>query len=319
MQSTADAPVGGHKLLMRETQPQLMQHAVFGGDDKGLGIRIFFNRLEHARSRADLMRNLHHVLAALGMRDNHRLRVIFMRALNAGRAQYVVRRADPVVDDDIFFGHLLGDPTAQVAIGREEHLVVVQAAHHRHRIGRSAANMGFGFDLSGGIDIGHHRVIGIVLLPIVEALGCDRISQRTTRTKMRQEHLLRRAHNLGRFGHKMHAAKDDDIGFGLRGLDRQAERIAGEIGQVLDLGNLVVVREHDRVLLLFQAIDLRDKLLGGQIRLVILRSCLRGRLGLGHDLTCAPSSGVMVSVPLGKMRQNSLRTRPVIMALLLLP
>ena len=41
----------------------------------------------------------------------------------------------------------------------------------------------------------------------------------------------------------MHAAERDDLGFGLRGLLRERERVADEVGHVLDLRALVVVRE----------------------------------------------------------------------------
>ena len=41
----------------------------------------------------------------------------------------------------------------------------------------------------------------------------------------------------------------------LRGFARQAERVADEIGDVLDLGPLVVVREDDGVALLRERLD----------------------------------------------------------------
>ena len=47
----------------------------------------------------------------------------------------------------------------------------------------------------------------------------------------------------------MHAAERDHLGVGLRRLLRQAERVADEIGHVLHLGQLVVVREDHRAAL----------------------------------------------------------------------
>ena len=59
---------------------------------------------------------------------------------------------------------------------------------------------------------------------------------------------------------------------GVRGrLPRQAERVAHEIGDVLHLGPLVVVREHDRVPLARQPADL-------PLQLGDLLGRLRGRL-----------------------------------------
>ena len=46
-----------------------------------------------------------------------------------------------------------------------------------------------------------------------------------------------------RLGHEVHAAERDHLGVGLRRLLREAERIADEVGHVLHLGQLVVVRE----------------------------------------------------------------------------
>ena len=47
----------------------------------------------------------------------------------------------------------------------------------------------------------------------------------------------------------MDAAEDDHVGVGGGGLAREPERVAHEVGDVLDLGQLVVVREDHRVAL----------------------------------------------------------------------
>ena len=51
-------------------------------------------------------------------------------------------------------------------------------------------------------------------------------------------------------------AEDDDVLLGGGGLAREAERVAHEIGDVLHLGPLVVVREDHRVAPLGQLADL---------------------------------------------------------------
>ena len=53
----------------------------------------------------------------------------------------------------------------------------------------------------------------------------------------------------------MHAAEDDDVGTGSRGLLRKPEGIAHEVGHVLDLGDLVIMGEDDGVELLFEGED----------------------------------------------------------------
>ena len=54
----------------------------------------------------------------------------------------------------------------------------------------------------------------------------------------------------------MHAAEDDRLRVGLGRFAGQPERVADEIGDVLDFGALVVVRENDGVTLASQFLDL---------------------------------------------------------------
>ena len=51
----------------------------------------------------------------------------------------------------------------------------------------------------------------------------------------------------------MNAAKDDHLGIGSGRLARKAERVAHEVGDVLDLGALIVVRQQNGVPLPGQA------------------------------------------------------------------
>jgi hypothetical protein len=57
--------------------------------------------------------------------------------------------------------------------------------------------------------------------------------------------LVRRGHDVGDFGHEMHAAEDDVFGVGLRGEARELQRVAGQVGVLVDVGALVVVAEDD--------------------------------------------------------------------------
>ncbi len=53
----------------------------------------------------------------------------------------------------------------------------------------------------------------------------------------------------------MDAAEHDDVGLGLLRLEAQPQRIADIIGDVLDLRDLVIVRQDDGVALAFEAQD----------------------------------------------------------------
>jgi hypothetical protein len=59
---------------------------------------------------------------------------------------------------------------------------------------------------------------------------------------------VRLGHDVGHFGHEMHAAEDDVLGVGLRGEARELQRVAGEVGVLVDVGALVVVAEDDGAL-----------------------------------------------------------------------
>jgi hypothetical protein len=67
------------------------------------------------------------------------------------------------------------------------------------------------------------------------------------------------------------AAEDDDVGFGPGRLPAEAERIAADIGDRLDLVALVVVRQDDRIPLFSER---RDLMLQAFKILVIFRMLL---------------------------------------------
>ena len=67
---------------------------------------------------------------------------------------------------------------------------------------------------------------------------------------IRQQHGLLGREDRGRLGHEVDAAEGDHLGAGARRLLGEAERVAHEVGDVLDLGQLVVVGEDDGAALL---------------------------------------------------------------------
>ena len=73
--------------------------------------------------------------------------------------------------------------------------------------------------------------------------------KRTTGILVRQHDDLVWVQNLRRLSHEMHTAENDHVGARFRGFSRQAERIAHEIRDVLNLGALVVVGQDDGVAL----------------------------------------------------------------------
>ena len=68
-----------------------------------------------------------------------------------------------------------------------------------------------------------------------ELFGRAAVLQAAPGVEIGQDHDLFGAENLRRLGHELDPAKGDDIGIGLGRLARKLERIADEIGKILNL------------------------------------------------------------------------------------
>jgi hypothetical protein len=154
--------------------------------------------------------------------------------------------------------------SAQEHVGTEEDLGVLgDGPDHRLGVGRGAAVVGFGLDLGGGVHVGDHHRARVLGLPGAQLIGGDGVSQRAPGLEVGQEDGPPRGEDGGRLGHEVDPAEDDHVGIGLGGLAREVERITDEVGDVLHLGELVVVREDHRVALLAQTLDPRDQVRDG--------------------------------------------------------
>src|SRR6185369_1066090 len=122
----------------------------------------------------------------------------------------------------------------------------------------------------------------------------------------------------------MHAAKDDQLGVGFLCFKREPETVPGDIGDVLNIRNLVIVRKDDGVSLTRQLANLIHQCIAIAIRCVYARCCMNPDCLSAHfdstfASTLAPRSGFMPPAPRGNTLQNSLRTRLAIVALLFIP
>ncbi len=96
-------------------------------------------------------------------------------------------------------------------------------------------------------------------------VGVDRVGERAAGAEVGDQDGLLRREDRGGLGHEVHAAEGDRVRVGGRGLPREPERVAHVVGDVLDLGQLVVVRQDHRVALGGKGADLlaqRSDLLG---------------------------------------------------------
>ena len=89
-----------------------------------------------------------------------------------------------------------------------------------------------------------------------ELVGRAAVGERAAGLEIGHHHLARGIQDLRRLGHEVDAAEGDHVGFHLLGGLRELERVADEIGEVLDLGFLVVVGQDHGVAL---ALDARDR------------------------------------------------------------
>ena len=106
-------------------------------------------------------------------------------------------------------------------------------------------------------------------LPGAELVGVDRLRERAAGTEVGDQHGLVGTEDRRSLGHEVDAAELDHLGVGGRRLPREAERVADEVGHVLELGELVVVGEDDRVALGRE----RPHLAGEGRDLLLARAC----------------------------------------------
>ena len=178
-----------------------------------------------------------------------------------------VARADPGVDVALAVPHVhrlagaLLDEGAEEHVGPEEDLGVlavlaVDVLDDRDGVGGRHAVVGLRLDLGRGVDVHHDDRAGVLGLPRPQLRRGDRVGQRAAGVGIGQQDGLLRAQDRGRLGHEVHAAERDHVGVGGRRLLREAERVADVVGDLLDLGQLVVVGEDDRAALGGERADL---------------------------------------------------------------
>jgi hypothetical protein len=103
------------------------------------------------------------------------------------------------------------------------------------------------------VDVGHRRDFLVrrqhfgQFAPCTLDLGeTGHVGHRTARRQVgKYGDLLGLGQDIRDLGHEMHAAEHDVLRFRLPGQLRQLQRIAGQVGMLVDVGALVMVAEHD--------------------------------------------------------------------------
>ena len=136
-------------------------------------------------------------------------------------------------------------------------LCLVDVADDIHRVRGGAAVVGQRLHLGGRVHVHHDHALRILRLPVRELLRVNRVRERAPGVEVGDQHRLLGAQDRGRLGHEVHAAEHDHLALRRRGLPGQPERVADVVGDVLDLGHLVVVRKDHRAALLRERAHLR--------------------------------------------------------------
>ena len=102
-------------------------------------------------------------------------------------------------------------------------------------------------------------MVGMFRAELRELFGRAAVFEAAPGVHIGQHHRLLRRQDFRGLSHKANAAKGDHIGIRLRRLFRQIEAVADEIGQILYLGLLIIMREDHRIAFFAQAIDFGEQ------------------------------------------------------------
>ncbi|MPN10685.1 hypothetical protein SDC9_157982 [bioreactor metagenome] len=161
----------------------------------------------------------------------------------------------------------MAGPPAQVLVGEEQHFRATlegpfgDGAGIRGGADDAAVLAAERFQVGGRVDVGDRGdfLFGIQhfvqFAPAALDLGqVGHVGHRAAGGEVGQDgRLVRGGHDVGDFGHEMHAAEDDVFGIGLRGEARQLQRVTGQVGVLVHVGALVMVVEDDGLLAEFGA------------------------------------------------------------------
>jgi len=193
------------------------------------------------------------------MRDDNAARIVPLGPQQILQAEYLVHHAGPRPQDHRPAGYL-GEVPPQVLIGNEEDFLVgrnplddlarvaagddpiAQALHRRRRV-----------------DVRHRRepppLVAQRLLVRRQLLRRAALGQRAARQQVGKQHALLGVEDLGRFRHEVHTGEHDGRLRDPRGVARQLQAVAREIGDILNLAVDVIVRQQNCVVLLLEPLD----------------------------------------------------------------
>ena len=146
-----------------------------------------------------------------------------------------------------FVWDLVLDVGAEVFVWDENDFFLGEAFGDVDAVGAGAADVGEGFDVGVGVNVGHDGGLGVFLFEESEVGGCDHVGHGAGGGGVGEDDGFVGVEDFGSFGHEADAAEDDGVGVGLGGFESEVKGVAAEVGDVLDFWPLVIVGENDDV------------------------------------------------------------------------
>jgi hypothetical protein len=176
------------------------------------------------------------------------------------RLELVMHDAGAVPAQHVGAG-LAPDVVAQVPVGCPQDLAAlrVQGAHHVERTAGGDQPVGTRLHGSAGVRVDHHGTVRVLVAEGAEGIGRTAQVQRAGGVQVGHQHALLGRENLRGLAHEAHAGDDQGlrrmIAAEARHFERVADDAAGLLGEVLQVGMHVVMRDHHRIALAQQAAD----------------------------------------------------------------
>ncbi len=228
----------------------------FGRDDQRIA-RHRLGEIQDAAGGSDIIGMVDDIGRAFGMRGDGRVGVLRLELEQFGFAERLMHDAHARPQQHVAAQLTLQISAQMLVRAKDDLLIGRDLRQDLFGGGRRHDDVGQRLHLGRTVDVAQRNMIGMRLAERLELGRGATVLQAASRVHVRQHDNLVRGQNFRRFRHEADAAERDDIRVRLRRLARQLQRIPDEIGQVLNLGRLVVMSQDDGVALLAQPVDFR--------------------------------------------------------------
>lgn len=168
------------------------------------------------------------------------------------------------MENDLFADSLLVEGFLQIfahqTVRDENDFVVRQVRNDFENVGAGDANVAFGLDVGGRIDVAYERVVRIFFAQVPNFVARNAVGEAAAGKRSRNENVLFRVQDFGRFAHEADRGEHNHVGVHLGGVLAELETVPVVIGDAQDdFGRDVAVGENHRVAFLFQLVYLVDE------------------------------------------------------------